>query len=201
MSLRFLLPLVILASSCATQPTLSYNPKETVRQSTSSTSTSAQHYASHIEFEPSADELVQNGTAYHCTNLELPEEVHEVRVPKFMVVKYHGEPGTMRIYLAKIMGYMGHPTRRMSITTAQDHMGLAIKTNGFRIEFSTFGGWGSIEGGQEVGSALIVPPGTYVTRSDSAGSPSLEIAISEGWSVMQCRPDFSHGFKRFAPAD
>ena len=201
MPIRFLLPLVILASSCAIQPSLTSKPKETVRQSTSSASTSAQNHASHIEFEPSANPLVQNGTAYHCTNRELPEEVHEIRVPKYMVVKYHGEPGTMTIYLAKIMGYMGHPAGRMSITTAQDHMGLAVKTNGFRIEFSTYGGWGSFEGGQEVGCALIVPPGTYVTRSDSAASSSLEMAISDGWSVVQCRPDFSHGYKRFAQAD
>lgn len=145
-----------------------------------------------------ANPKVQNGTAYEMATMSL-EGIKRLVAPGNAVVRHSGEKGVVRIHLAKMLMYAGHPPHVMNVESAKRYMGIAFKRVGDELHLATFGEWDShIEGGASVGLEIIVPAGfQHEARTDYSGENSAahEVEPLEFGGTLKVTPkEYTQGW-------
>src|SRR5262245_46415560 len=154
-----------------------------------------------VDKERAPSDKVENGTAYDRAAVDAGV-AKKVVLPDTVVVRRTAEAGPVRLFMAKRLGFGGHPPERTSIREARKHMGCAVRTEGDALVISTFGEWDSgIEGGASMKIVAVVPEGLAVEqRPGLAGKPldtpgrawSRSAPSAAGWSAVPDGPDADH---------
>jgi hypothetical protein len=155
-----------------------------------------------LDKERAPSELVENGTAYDRAAVE-PGRAKKVVLPDTATVQRTSEPGLIRLFMSKRLGFSGHPKEPISIRAVRKDMGCAIKVEGDALMVATFGEWDShIEGGYNMKLVVVVPNGLAVEqRKGLSGEKSagLERRTPENpagvWSAVLDEPDPNHAAK------
>ncbi len=79
----------------------------------------------------SADPKVENGIAYERGSLDIGG-TRTVVLPEDAVVRRCQTEGRVELYIAKTFGFLGHPSKPMSIRVERETMGCAVKADGRR---------------------------------------------------------------------
>jgi hypothetical protein len=116
---------------------------------------------------------VQNGSAYDTAAVDISPYTKLV-LPADAAIKRDGEPGTLKIYMEKTLGFFGHPPKSMSIKDARKTMGCACRMDGESLIVATYGEWDShIEGGRSMRLLFVVPESVDVETDETlAGEES-----------------------------
>ena len=121
---------------------------------------------------------VENGIAFEKAKVQL-KNFKKLVVPKDATIRAEGEPGTMLIYMAKTLAFVGQTPQPMSIRESRNFMGCATKSEAGTdaVIVATFGEWDShIEGGAVMKLVLIVPKDIEVKRKTNlSGENSVAI--------------------------
>jgi hypothetical protein len=107
---------------------------------------------------------VENGSAFDQAALDIGK-YKKIVVPDSAAVRRNGKGDKLQIFMKKSLGFHGHPPESMSIRTAREHMGCAVKEQDSSLVLATFGEWDShIEGGTRMDMKLLVPEGVEVEK-------------------------------------
>ena len=197
MSIRFLIPAAALLVGCAASVPLGGDdlvvPPDRV--------SAGAERASIVHSSFSVSRLVTNGSGYEFVSIRIPSSVTTVVVPEGSVVLQETERELADIYLKKTLSYVGHPARRMSMETERGKMGIVVKVYRNTLMLSTYGGWGSIEGGQNVKLAIVVPAEVRVRRYQPGSEISLSDVVKSGYRPINTYPDAEHLFESFAASE
>ncbi|MBA4192613.1 MAG: hypothetical protein C0467_31985 [Planctomycetaceae bacterium] len=153
-----------------------------------------------LVFKRSADPKVQNGTAYERGVVDIGG-TRTVVLPEDAVVRRCQTEGRVKLYMAKTLGYMGHPPKSKSIREEREVMGCAVKVDGESLVIATYGEWDCIEGGTSVKLVAMVPNGLAVEqRKGLSGRDSStlkdwqagylgRVKNPQGWQLVCTVPD------------
>jgi hypothetical protein len=107
---------------------------------------------------------VENGTAYDRAAVDVGA-ARTVVLPDSATVRRDPAGGPVRLFMAKQLGFVGHPPAPMSIRDGRKNMGCAVRSEGDALVIATFGEWDShIEGGAGMKLVAFVPKGVGVQR-------------------------------------
>jgi len=113
--------------------------------------------------ERAPSDQVENGTAYDRAAVE-PGAAKKLVLPDTATVRRTTEGSSVRLFLAKHLGFGGHPPEPMSIRDARKNMGCAVKAEGDALVVATFGEFHTIEGGASMKLVAVVPEGLAVEQ-------------------------------------
>lgn len=116
-----------------------------------------------LDLRPGADWRVTNGTAFERGTVDIGT-ARTIVLPDNAVVRRCPPAGTVELYVAKTLGFMGHPSDRMSIRGARKEMGCAAMVDGDELLVATYGEWECIEGGAHIDLVALVPEGVAVQQ-------------------------------------
>jgi hypothetical protein len=140
---------------------------------------------------------IENGDAYDRAVVELGS-AKRIVLPDDAVVRRTGEPGVVRLFMKKTLGFHGHPPKPMSIRDARKNMGCAVKAEEDGLVVATYGEWLSKEGGTEMKILAVVPEGTKVDQEkDLSGMNS---AGQEWHGKYLSKPKDAKGGHWYGPA-
>lgn len=145
---------------------------------------------------PAPSWYVQNGTAYDRATVDIGS-AKTVIVPDTATVRRTREAGQVRLFMAKRLGFAGHPSKSMSIRETRKNMGCAIVVEGDAILIGTFGEYETIEGGADMNLVALIPEGLNVEqRKGLSGDKSAARNREEGplrhaigWKAVLDEPD------------
>ena len=148
--------------------------------------------------ERAPSQNVKNGTAYDRADVD-PGGAKKVVLPDTAIVRRTAEVGPIRRFMAKRLGFGGHPPEPVSIRDARKNMGCALKAEGDALLVATFGEWDShIEGGADMKLVAVVPEGRAVEqRKGLSGEKS---AGREWGGVYLTKPANAKGGYWYGPA-
>jgi len=127
---------------------------------------------------------IENGTAYDKVIIELGE-AKKIVLPNNAVICRGGEPGKMKLFLAKKLSFYGHIPFSMTICGARKNMGCAVQTEGDFMKLATYGEWDSrIEGGAFLYIAAEVPADVQIEQRKGLS----------GWESLGHSQDKEEGF-------
>ena len=111
-----------------------------------------------IIYDSSADPgMVTNGTAFDRATIDMGE-CRWIVVPTKTEVEFSEEPGRATLFMKKEMGFMGHPSKRMTIDEERQKMGCAYRKHEGKVFVGKFGEFDSgIEGGNSSRSRFAFP--------------------------------------------
>ena len=121
----------------------------------------------------SADPLVINGKSYERCQLELPDHVRSIVLPKEASIYRHGE-SSVTFQVEKSLSWVGHPDVKTSIDDVRSDMGIAIEAAGRVLKVRPYGTWDSFEGGAYLKLIAGVPKGIRVRFDRSEGAAPAE---------------------------
>ncbi|MBO0697929.1 MAG: hypothetical protein J2P46_06025 [Zavarzinella sp.] len=127
-----------------------------------------------VDKRRAASEKVENGTAYDRAAVDAGA-AKKVVLPDTATVRRTAEAGPVRLFMAKHLGFQGHPPEPMSIREARKNMGCAVKAEEDGLVLATFGEFRTIEGGASMKLVAVVPEGLKIEQRkglsghDSAG--------------------------------
>lgn len=147
-------------------------------------------------FAPSWNWNVENGAAYDLATVD-PGTAKTVILPDTTIVRHTKDPGPIRVFMEKELGFMGHPTELWSIRNSRKNMGCAVMIDGDKLVIGTFGEFETIEGGAHMKLVVIVPDRLSVERRKGiAGHHSAADSLEEGaprpakgWQAVREEPD------------
>ncbi len=115
-----------------------------------------------IPFPVTTDPLVLNGWVFE--KFFIPKNYFDtVNVPKGTKVTMDGHH-QIELIVRKSVAYAGHPGSFMSVATESPKLGCAVRAEGKILRITTYGGWGSIEGGVDATIVHVkLPPGMKVS--------------------------------------
>jgi len=136
------------------------------------------------------DENVENGIAYDRAMVEIGNSKRIV-LPDDTMIRRVGDPGKIQLYMAKTLGFVGHPPAKMNMHSARRYMGCAIRREDDNLYIATFGEWDSKkEGGARLKLVAIVPKDAQIeVRKKLSGPESIAqehtvpklAALTNGW--------------------
>lgn len=139
---------------------------------------------------------VENGTAYDRATLDL-RGVKKVVLPADATV-HRKEPGeSADLFMAKELGFAGHPGETMSVRKTRKKLGCATRKEGLTVLVATHGEWDSgIEGGEYLKLVAVIPDGIEVEQRPGLSKPvdagrvwsGLSLP-AEGWKAVTDFPD------------
>lgn len=113
---------------------------------------------------------VRNGTAFDQAYLDLGQHQTLV-VPQRTIVRRIVGNGPVILQMEKTVGYLGHPTQRITIDAERAKMGCAFRSMEDEIRLATFGETMTPEGGKTIALTAFVPSDIQVARDDSHEMP------------------------------
>lgn len=139
-----------------------------------------------IIYDSSADPgMVTNGTAFDRATIDMGE-CRWIVVPTKTEVEFSEEPGRATLFMKKEMGFMGHPSERMTIDEERRQMGCAYRKHEGKVFVGKFGEFDSgIEGGKFISLKIRVPEGTVIERTDDLELPGSSGARSSPLRLHQ----------------
>jgi hypothetical protein len=149
------------------------------------------------DFAPS--QKVQNGTAYDRATLDL-NGVKKVVLPTEATVRCEGSRGQVQLFMAKRLGFAGHPAENMSVCETRKKLGCASRKEGTMLTVAIYGEWDSgIEGGADMKLVAVVPEGVEVEQRPGLSKP-LDAGRAwhglshpaDGWTAVPDTPDAYH---------
>ncbi len=118
-----------------------------------------------IVYSDSADPLVKNGTAFDRATIKLGEN-QTVVVPFDAQVEFSEQPGRVTILMKKMMGFMGHPPKMITIDDARNTMGCACLASDGKLRIATYGEFVCGEGSRAIQLTIRVPQGVRVEKDN-----------------------------------
>jgi hypothetical protein len=140
---------------------------------------------------------VENGTAYDTAAVD-PGAARTVVLPDTAAVQRTAEAGVVRLFMAKRLGFVGHPPEPISIRSGRKNMGCAVRVEGDALVIATFGEWDShIEGGAGLRLVAVVPDGLGVGQRE--GLSGEKSAARERKGTYGTKPPDAKGGYWYAP--
>ena len=158
-------------------------------------SSSASDREKSIVWSSSANLMVENGAAYDCAELVVPDWLEMIDTENGINVVRSKAADRIEIYLRKTQAWMGHTSTKSSIADRRDHMGIVAKRSGKRLKYVSYGGWSSMEGGAYVDALIIVPDRLRSRAARGIDNRSLEELQAKGWSEVPTRADPDRNFE------
>jgi hypothetical protein len=129
--------------------------------------------SSQVVSSSQSSKKVENGTVYDVATIDW-QGVAKVVLPRNASVRKTPGTQSIQLFMAKELGFYGHPPEPITLRTVRAYMGCAIKRDSQALLVATFGEWSTIEGGSTLCLVAVVPDGVEVVQRDGlAGTESL----------------------------